>query len=234
VLRTRRSNAITDTFSGPDQEIPVPVDRLGRWSALAVVALGVLYLILLTRGVMIFGLSTPIGDPILAVMEGITVLSALAITALVAAIAAVAPAARRVYGALALTFTGLFAGCTTVVHIVALTAARQQGTPALVWPSTLYAAELAAWDALLGVGLLFAALALDTGPRLRTARLGLQAAGALCLLGLIGPLLDRMPLQRIGIAGYAVVLPGVCFVLSREFATRGRAPRAAAGTRSDA
>lgn len=74
-----------------------------------------------------------------------------------------------------------------------------------MWPSILYAAELAAWDVLLGVALVFAALALDECERLRVIRIGRYSAGALCLAGIVGPMLGRMPLQRIGIVGYAVV-----------------------------
>ena len=136
---------------------------------------------------------------------------------MVAAITTYASPARRVYGTLALTFTGLFAGATMLVHIIALTAARQLAVPTLVWPSVLYAVELAAWDALLGVALVFVVLTFDTSPRLVWIRRGFATAGILCLVGLIGPALGRMALQRIGIAGYAVVLPVVCALVAREF-----------------
>ena len=194
----------------------VHLDAMGRWSASAVVALGALYLIVLVRGVAVFGLVTPIGDPILAIMEVLTVLSAVAITVMVATITTNASPARRVYGTLALTFTGLFAGATTLVHIIALTAARQLAVPTLVWPSVLYAAELSAWDALLGVALVLVALTFDASPRLVWIRRGFATAGILCLIGLIGPALGRMALQRIGIAGYAVVLPLACALVARE------------------
>ncbi len=184
------------------------------------VALGVLYLVVLACGVAEFGLATPIGDPILAIMEVVTVLSAVALTAMTAAIAVIASEERRIYGALALTFTGLFAGVTMLVHLIALTAGRQLGIPTLVWPSVLYAAELAAWDALLGLALVFAALTFDASPKLRLIRVGFATAGILCLVGLIGPALGRMALQRIGIAGYAVVLPVVCALVARAFRLR--------------
>lgn len=67
---------------------------------------------------------------------------------------------------------------------------------ASVWPSMLYAAELAAWHVLLGVALVFDALALDECKRLRVIRIGLYSARALCLAGMVGPMLDRMPLAR--------------------------------------
>ncbi len=196
------------------------VERLGRWSATAVVAIGGLYLGVVTRGISVFGLTTPIGDPILAIMEVITILSAVAITVMVAAIAAAASEARRVLAALALIFTGLFAGATTVVHVVSLTAGRQTGVATLTWPSVLYAAELAAWDTLLGIALIFVALTFERAPGLRAIRVGFVSAGTLCLAGMIGPALGDMRLQRIGIAGYAVVLPLVCALVAREFHRR--------------
>ncbi len=193
---------------------------LGRWSANTVVALGALYLVVLGAGVAEFGLEAPIGDPILALMEVITVLSAVAITLMVAAIASDARRERRVYGQLALTFTGLFAGTTTLVHVIALTAGRQLGMPTMVWPSVLYAAELAAWDALLGIALVCTSMAIEDLPRLRAIRAGFAIAGVLCLVGLVGPALGKMPLQRVGIVGYALILPVVCALVSREFRRR--------------
>ena len=214
--RTLTRNTVTSLSDGV-----APVDLLGGWSASAVVALGALYLVALASGVFTVGLERPIGDPILAIMEVITVLSAVAVMTMVAALAANAPPSRRIYGSLSVTFTGLFTGTTTVVHVIALSAARELDVAALVWPSMLYAAELAAWDVLLGVALVFAALALDESKRLRVIRIGLCCAGALCLAGIVGPMLGRMPLQRIGIVGYAVVLPCMCALIAQEF--RGRA-----------
>lgn len=205
------------------------VYRVGRWSAYVVVALGVLYIVALAAGVRAFGLATPIADPILAVMELLTVLSAFSLTVLVASIAVIAPTARRISACLALAFISVFAGVTTVVHVIALTAGRQTGEGVLIWPSALYAAELAAWDVLLGVALLFAALALDVTAGLRVIRVGLLFAGVLCLVGMVGPAIGVMALQRIGILGYAGVLPGVCLLLAREFSARGRASSASQG-----
>lgn len=198
----------------------MPVYRVGEWSSRAVVVIGAAYLIALVAGISRFGLTAPITDPILAVMEVLTVLSAVALTAAITSLAVVAPHERRIFGTLAIVFIGLFAGVTIVVHIVALTAGRQTGAVVLVWPSVLYAAELAAWDVLLGTALLFAAWSVDGAGESRVLRVGLFTAGALCLVGMIGPALGRMPLQRIGIVGYAVVLPVVCVVLARRFGSR--------------
>jgi hypothetical protein len=139
--------------------------RLGRWSALTALAIGVAYAATLAVGFAVHGLSEPIADPILAVMEVLTLLSAPALVVLVAAIHDGATADRRVYARVALAFAALFAGTTSVVHFVELTARRQLGASGIVWPSPAYAAELLAWDAFLGLALLFAAPVLDgTGP----------------------------------------------------------------------
>lgn len=200
-------------------EAPALPVRVGRWSAAGVVIVGVLYVAVLARGIAVYGLATPIGDPILAVMEILTIISAILVLMLVAAIVDRGSNDQRVFGTLALVFIGLFAGTTIIVHLVALSAGRQLGMPLLVWPSVFYAAELAAWGGFLGVGLVFTALGMQPTKGRATIPAGLTAAGALCLLGLIGPVIGRMPLQRIGIVGYAVVLPAVCALIFRDFGT---------------
>jgi hypothetical protein len=110
---------------------------------------------------------------------------------------------------------------TSAVHFVQLTAVRQRGPGSIVWPSSEYALELLAWDVFLGLALLFAApVFLDEGPE-RAVRAGLLLSGSLCLVGTLGPAVGYMRLQLVGVVGYAVVLPIVCFMLARLF--RGKA-----------
>jgi hypothetical protein len=190
--------------------------RICRWSALAVVAFGVLYVIVLALGVAAYGLTTPIGDPILAAMEVITILSAIAITVMVVAITVLASPSQRVVSTLALMFTTLFAGTTMLVHLIALTAGRQTDMRTLVWPSALYAAEIAAWDVFLGLALLCTAPLIAQSPAASRTKAAFVAAGVLCLVGVIGPVVGQMALQRIGIAGYALVLPIACAMVAHE------------------
>lgn len=190
---------------------------MGVWSAGTVCLVGVAYAVTLAFGVAVHGLDEPIGDPVLAVMEVLTLMSALPMVVLMAAVQDYAPVHRTVYGVVALAFTALFAGTTTVVHVVGLTAGRQTGTGAMVWPSAAYAAELVAWDLFLGAALLFAALVFEGGGLARSVRRGLTVAGALCVLGLFGPATGDMRVQWVGVAGYAVALPVVCFLLARLF-----------------
>jgi hypothetical protein len=204
--------------------MPSTSRRIGLWSAAALVAIGVGYALALAWGIARHGTRQPIGDPVLAIMEALTLLAALAIVALMAAIHDRAATERKVHGLLALAFGTLCAGTTAVVHFVELTAARQLGEGGIVWPSRAYAAELLAWDLFLGLALLCAARVFDGAER--AVRRALDASGVLCVAGTIGPLVGDLRLQRIGIAGYAVGLPIAAFLLARFFA---RPPDAAAG-----
>lgn len=192
--------------------------RVGMWSSTAVVGISAVYLVVLALGVTRAGLDTPITDPILAMMEVLTFVSAPPLVTLVAALHARARPARRLAGIVALAFTVLFAGVTSAVHFVGLTAGRQAGGGQLVWPSTAYALELLAWDVFLGLALLAAAATVEGPGRARTARRALLLAGALCLVGTIGPAVGDMRLQRIGVLGYAIVLPVAAWLLRQLFA----------------
>jgi hypothetical protein len=105
--------------------------RLGSWSAIALFLIGVAYIVTLTIGVAVHGLIEPILDPILAIMEALTLLSAPAMVVLMAAVHAYASVDRKI----ALAFTIIFAGMTSAVHFVELTALRQLGPGRIRWPS---------------------------------------------------------------------------------------------------
>lgn len=192
-------------------------NRLGSWSAVAVLLISVAYLVTLGIGVAVHGLAEPIVDPILAVMEVLTLMSAPPMVVVMAAIHDYAPVNRKIFGLIALAFTILFAGATSVVHFVELTALRQLGSRAIVWPSPAYAVELLAWNLFLGLALLFAAPVFDGGGPERSVRRGLLVGGVLCVAGIVGPAVGNMRLQLVGVLGYAGVLPVVCFMLARLF-----------------
>jgi hypothetical protein len=123
---------------------------------------------------------------------------------------------HRAHAAVAMMCTAAFLATTTAVHVIELTAFRAGATRGIAWPSPLYAAELAAWDVLLGIALLFLAPVVTGSGRARWIRWGFAAAGVLCLGGIAGPLMGDMRVQRIGILGYAVVLPCVCALVALE------------------
>lgn len=201
----------------------VTARRVGRWSAWSMVGIGAAYAVALGAGFMRYGLRAPITDPLLAVMEVLTLLSAPALVVLMTALHACTPPERRIFSLLAVVFTGAFAALTTGVHFVELTALRQLGTASIVWPSAAYALELLAWDGFLGLALVCAAAAIPHGADMCAARAdarirrSLWASGALCLVGLAGPAFGRMQWQFIGVFGYAVVLPLACYRLARRF-----------------
>lgn len=178
---------------------------------------GVAYLAVLALGMATHGRAEPIGDPILAVMEVLTIMSALPLIAVSAALHMVVPLERKLMSLIALCFTVLFAGTTTLVHFVELSASRQLGATHLAWPSAAYAAELLAWDLFLGVALLCAAQALAHTPDARRVRGVLRMAGTLCVVGVVGSLTGQMRAQFIAGAGYAVVLPIGAFLLAAWF-----------------
>lgn len=193
----------------------------GRWSAIAVLVVGVAYALVLAHGMRAYGLETPIGDPTLAVMEVLTILSAFPVLGMLAAVARLAPPARGWWALAAVVFAALLAGTTTAVHVLELAGDRTGGTAGLVWPSPRYAAELVAWDVFLGAALLCGARAIVPVTRAAgRARVAMVAAGALALAGIAGPLLGVMRLQLIGVLGYAVLLPVVAWLLARWFAAQ--------------
>lgn len=152
--------------------------RVGFVSATGLCLVGIVYIFVVAFGVTEAGLSDPIADPTLAVMEVLTMLSA----------------------------------------------GRQSGFTVLEWPSTLYVAELLAWDVLLGLSLIFAALTFN-GNRLEVAiRWALVISGALALIGTLGPIVGNMALQRPGILGYGLGLPIAAFMLAIFFRRRTRCP----------
>lgn len=204
-------------------------NRLGSWSAAGVFLIGIAYLVTLAAGFAVHGLDEPIVDPILAIMEVLTLMSALPMVVVMAAIHGYASDDRKLYGAIALAFTILFAGTTSAVHFVELTAVRQLGSGGIVWPSPVYALELLAWDLFLGLALLFAAPVFDRSGPEGSVRGGLLISGVLCVAGIAGPAVGNMRLQLVGVFGYAAVLPVVCFMLARLFRSdRGHRPDTAA------
>ena len=199
---------------------------IGRWSSFAVFLVGVAYFVALVSGFATRGLSAPIVDPLLAVMEILTLIVAPVMLVMMAAIHARASGDRRAIGAAAFAFMALLTGVTSAVHFVELTAVRQLGSAALVWPSPAYALELLAWDVFLGLSLSLAAFTFDDNGRESRVRRGLLLCGAFCLFGAIGPLIGNMRLQLVGIFGYGVILPIVCLLLSRLFRADATAPGA--------
>ncbi|MBY0504043.1 MAG: hypothetical protein K2X03_09035 [Bryobacteraceae bacterium] len=166
--------------------------------------------------------ASPIGDPFLAVMEALTLVSAPLFVAMIAAIHQVAAEDKKVFGVIALAFATAGAAITMSVHFVQLTAVRQLGGDGtLRWPGIAYALDQLAWDLLFGGSLIAAACTFGEDRFARLMRGSLLVTGSLCWLGGLGPVLGDMRIQRMGILGYAVVLPAVCRLLAVYFRRLG-------------
>ena len=199
---------------------------LGIGGSIGIFAIGILYAAVITLWLIIEAApGEPIGDPYLAVMECLTMASAVAFLGLVIAVWCFADAPRRLPALVALVTGTLAVGLTTVVHFVQLTAIRQLWRAGqlsdyrLVWPSPIFAAEYFAWDILVGVSTVAAGFALAGGPAAVRARRSLLVGGMLCLVGATGPLSGRMFMQNVAVFGYAVVLPIAGAVTARLFRT---------------
>jgi hypothetical protein len=88
------------------------------------------------------------------------------------------------------------------------------------WPSLLYAVDVVAWDIFFGLALLFTAPVFHASGHI-AVRNGLLIAGALCIVGIVGPAVNHIALRQIGIIGYAIVWPIVCIPLSKAFRQAG-------------
>lgn len=181
--------------------------KLGLLSSSGLVVVGATYAVVVSFGIAQAGLTEPIGDPVLAVMETITIVAGLLVVLMLSTVFGFADRGRRPLALIALSFGVIMATLTSAVHFVALTAGRQTGFAVLERPSTLYALEMLAWDVFLGLALVFAAPVFVGSGVSAAARWSLAVAGALCLLGTIGPVIGEMAVQRIGIVGYGVGLP---------------------------
>jgi hypothetical protein len=210
----------------------VPTDRrVGLWSASAVFLLSVAYL---ATGVawLLFGgdparhdPGTPV-DPFRAILEIIIVLLAPPMVALMAAVHTLAPPGAKACTLTALAFMVLAAGMTCGIHFVELVVVRRMDSANLLglsgmffpqWPSVFFALDLLAWDAFLGLSLLFAA-PIFRGDRLQAAvRVALTGSGTLCVAGALGPALGDLRIQWVGVAGYAFVFPVACLLLAILF-----------------
>jgi hypothetical protein len=204
---------------------------IGMWSARVLFAIGVAYTVTMVVGFAVMGnLSKPLEDPYLAIIEVLIVVMAPILVLLAVVIHACAPERTKTYSMTALGWMLLLAGFTVTVHLVLLTVVRRidpgaiHGFQYLVswhWPSVLYGVDIVAWDIFFGLALLFAAPVFHAAGHV-VVRNGMLIAGAMCLVGIIGPAVNHNALRQIGIIGYAVVWPIVCVPLSKAFRQGGR------------
>jgi hypothetical protein len=187
------------------------------WSAIGLFIIGVFYAMTVAIGIYETGFAKPIVDPILAVMEILTLIAAPLLVILMSTIHSTTSLDLKAHSSIALNFMILAAGLTGTVHFIGLTTLRQTGMEGIVWPSILYAVELLAWDVFLGLSLLFAAPVFQGKGLNRKIRITLIITGVLCITGTLGPVTGDMRLQFISVLGYGVVLPVVWLMLAKYF-----------------
>ena len=200
-------------------------------SAIAILVIGMLYVGTILLWIVVAATPRePIGDPFLAVMEVLTIASALALLGVALAIACYADHERRVHAVTSLVFAALAAGLTMAVHFVQLTAVRQLWHAnaitdyRLIWPSALLAVEYLVWDLLIGLMMICGSFVFKAPGHARRAQVAMVVGGLLCVAGLAGPLSGQMILQNIGVIGYAVVLPVAAVFIARTFGVRVASP----------
>jgi hypothetical protein len=207
--------------------------RLGITAAIALVALGLAYAVVLAAG--LAGLAAPdeaIGGRVFTLLELLILPVAPLMVVLMMVVHAWAAPERRVFSLGALVFTSMLAALTCSVHFVILTvghrlaiddAARWSRLLSFDWPSVAYAIDILAWDLFFGLAMLFAA-PVFRGDRLTSAiRWLLVASGGLALAGLAGVVVD-MRLRMLGVVGYAVVFPVMALLLAVLFARQPDSP----------
>jgi hypothetical protein len=202
---------------------------LGAQMAELLFVFGVAYAVVVVAGFVSLGnLSKPLADPYLGIAEGLIIVMAPVMVMLMVAVYACAPAVAKTQALAAFGWMLAAAATTVTVHFVLLTVGRRLNASrfpgyehvfSFTWPSVFYAIDIVAWDVFLGLSLLFAAFVFRDA-RDAWAKKGLLIAGALCLLGLIGPAVGNLAWRELGILGYAVVLPLTCIALRRAFARR--------------
>jgi hypothetical protein len=207
--------------------------RIGKWAAIAVVAIAVVYIatgtMWLVPNISRVTIQTLApSEPYLTIMEVLMLLLNPAMVVLFAAIHAYASPTKKPYSLAAFGFLLLLVAITGVVHFINLTVNRHTTSAATAEVfafyhsradglSPMFAAEMLGWDFFFGFALLFAA-AVFKGDRLRAAiRTGFIVSGLLCLAGFSGPASGDMRFQVLAILGYAFGFPIVCVLLAILF-----------------
>jgi hypothetical protein len=207
-------------------EFSATARRLGIFSAVGVVVLGVAYAITLAVGFLsLKSPQQPIGDPMFSILEVLIIVMQPVMVALMVAVHAWAPSHAKTLSLTAVVFMGLLAGVTCSVHFVILTLSRQAAFAgqswlplflSFKWPSVAYSLDILGWDFFFALSMLFAAPVFGGSRLAASIRVLMIASGVLALAGLSGVVAGDMQLRNIGIVGYLgvfLVVAGLLAVL---------------------
>lgn len=197
-----------------------------QWSALALIALGVIYV-----GLIIWGIITQepgtgfIREHVRILMEIVTMISAIVLLFFALSIKnmLLAPA-HNFLAEIGVVFMTLLVALTGIVHFASITISSQlvDENPllspllSLNWPSLLLSIDILAWDVFFGIAFIFLGLSLRQIKEVSIASIIMIFSGILSLLGLIALPLNNMNVRYIGIFGYTVMPVIACVFLLRS------------------
>ena len=204
-----------------------------RWSALALIALGAVYV-----GLIAWGMATQdpvtgfIRDPIRILMEIVTMISAIALLFFAQSIKNFLAREQRFLADTSVVFMALLVALTSMVHFASITISSQivGENPLLApllslnWPSLLLSIDILAWDVFFGIAFICLGLSLRPITGGAVTSIVMIVSGILSLLGLIALPLNDMNIRFIGIFGYTVMPVIACVRLLRDMNRLKRTP----------
>ncbi len=143
--------------------------RFVRWSAITLIALGVVYVGLIVWGIITQEPETGfIRDPIRILMEIVTMVSAVALLFFSQSIKIVIAPERSFLAETGVVFMTLLVSLTSLVHFVSITISNQiidqhpllSPLFSLNWPSLLMSIDILAWDVFYGIAAILLGLSL--------------------------------------------------------------------------
>jgi len=194
--------------------------RLGKWSAIVLIIIGILYLVTGVIGTFFGGRFWPPRqvDPWLAIMEWLLLISVPFMVLLMLAIHACAREQKKIYSLSAFSFMIIASTITGTIHFLQLTTLRAENNANKTTVQGLFLyADLLAWDLFFGLSLFFASFVFSKNSATKLIFRSMIITGCLCLVGFLGPATGFMQLQALAILGYTVSFMWVCFLLAKFF-----------------
>jgi hypothetical protein len=202
----------------------VSAAKLGKWSAIILISIGMLYLLTGIIGAFSGGDFWPPRqvDPWLAIMEFMIMISGPFMIVMMLAIHFHANESTKIYSLAAVSFMIISASFTAVIQFLRLTVLRKEDaatTMAMTHDLFLFA-DLLAWDLFFGLSMVFGAFVFWNDPSTKTVFRTMFLSGSLCLIGFLGPVTGYLQLQSFAIVGYTVMFVVVCIFLAKFFSNQ--------------
>jgi hypothetical protein len=198
----------------------LPVSRIGFWSAIFMVILGLAYLGLLIT-MMASGSRFPPVEPFQTMFNILILITAAWMVFFWSILNHVTPGDRKLFSQASLALIVIFATLTSINRYVALTVVKQSlasgNTNGLQWflpygwPSVMLALEILAWGFFFGLACLLLAPVFSTGRLERTIFWTLIATGILSILAVPGQMIgsNTLTFNPFTLAGVVAWGPGL-------------------------